>query len=59
MAHVKVNLLDVFVCLRFEIVCKASKHLFKVCKTMFKVDLVDMTYTLDVGRELSQYFIIS
>ena len=37
-------------CLHFEIVCKASKHLFKWCKTMFTVDFVDMTYTLDVGR---------
>jgi len=34
------------VCLRFEIVCKASKDLFKWCKTMFTIDLVDVHFRL-------------
>ena len=38
---------------------KASKYIFKVCMTTLMVDLVDMTYTLDVDRELSPYFITS
>jgi len=58
MARIKVDLFMTLFCLLFEMVCKASKHLFKIHKNTFMVDLVDMTYTLDKGWELSPYLSI-